>query len=63
MTKSLSDSEVATYRDRGYHFPINALSESEVAAFRGKLEAYEAETGGPIKGEMRHRSHVLLNRS
>ena len=35
-------------------------SESEVAEFRGKLEDYEARTGGPIKGEMRHRSHVLF---
>ena len=60
MTKLLSESEVTTYRERGYHFPVDALSESEVAGFRKKLEDYEAETGGPIKGEMRHRSHVLF---
>ncbi len=60
MTKLLSESEVASYRERGYHFPVNALSESEVAGFRKQLEDYEARTGGPIKGEMRHRSHVLF---
>jgi len=60
MTKLLSEDEVATYRARGYHFPVNALSGSEVAEFRGKLEDYEARTGGPIQGEMRHRSHVLF---
>ena len=60
MTKLLSENEVAGYRARGYHFPVNALSESEVAEFRGKLEDYEARTGGPIQGEMRHRSHVLF---
>jgi non-heme Fe2+,alpha-ketoglutarate-dependent halogenase len=60
MTKLLSDSEVAAYHERGYHFPVEALSESEVAEFRGKLEDYEAKTGGPIKGEMRHRSHALF---
>ena len=60
MTKLLSDGEVAAYRERGYHFPVNALSEREVAGFRGKLEDYEARTGGPITGEMRHRSHVLF---
>jgi non-heme Fe2+,alpha-ketoglutarate-dependent halogenase len=60
MTKLLSESEVETYRQRGYHFPIEALSESEVAGFRKKLENYETESGGPIKGEMRHRSHVLF---
>ena len=60
MTKLLNESEVAAYRERGYHFPVNALTESEVSEFRGKLEDYEARTGGPIKGEMRHRSHVLF---
>src|SRR3954462_9035282 len=60
MTKLLSENEVATYRERGYHFPVDALSESEVNEFRGRLEEYEAKTGGPIKGEMRHRSHVLF---
>jgi hypothetical protein len=52
--------EVAAYQDRGYHFPIEALSATEVADFRRKLEDYEAASGGPIKGEMRHRSHVLF---
>src|SRR3979411_478129 len=60
MTKLLSESEVATYRERGYHFPVNALSESEVNEFRGKLEGYEGRTGVTIKGEMGHRSHVLF---
>src|SRR5262249_45443775 len=60
MTKSLSEREVADYRERGYHFPVEVLSQNEVAEFRGKLEDYEARTGGPIKGEMRHRSHVLF---
>ena len=60
MTKLLSESEVTTYRERGYHFPVDALTESEVAGFRKQLEDYEARTGGPIKGEMRHRSHVLF---
>jgi non-heme Fe2+,alpha-ketoglutarate-dependent halogenase len=56
----LSESEVAAYRESGYHFPVDALSEGEVADFRGRLEDYEARSGGPIKGEMRHRSHVLF---
>jgi len=60
MTKLLNEDEVTNYRERGYHFPVNALTENEVGEFRGKLEEYEARTGGPIKGEMRHRSHVLF---
>ena len=60
MTKMLSESEVKNYQQRGYHFPVDVLTQSEVADFRGKLEEYEARTGGPIQGEMRHRSHVLF---
>jgi hypothetical protein len=60
VPKLLSEGEVAEYRDRGYHFPIDALSAGEVADFRRKLEDYEAGSGGPIRGEMRHRSHVLF---
>jgi len=56
----LSESEVKNYRERGYHFPVDVLSQTEVVEFRGKLEDYEVRTGGPIKGEMRHRSHVLF---
>ena len=60
MTKLLSEAQVAGYRERGYHFPVDALSADEVTEFRRKLEDYEAASGGPIKGEMRHRSHVLF---
>jgi hypothetical protein len=60
MPKLLSADEIAAYHDRGYHFPVDALSPSEVADFRHQLEDYEAVSGGPIKAEMRHRSHVLF---
>ena len=60
MTKVLTAAEVSAYHTRGYHFPIDVLSAAEVAKFRESLEAYEKSSGGPIKGEMRHRSHVLF---
>jgi non-heme Fe2+,alpha-ketoglutarate-dependent halogenase len=60
MPKLLSEDEVTAYRDRGYRFPIDALSAGEVADFRRRLEDYEAGSGGPIKAEMRHRSRVLF---
>jgi hypothetical protein len=47
MTKLLSDSEVAAYHECGYHFPVEALSESEVAEFRGKLEDLRGEDRPP----------------
>ena len=60
MTRTLTDQEVSKYRERGFHFPLDVLTETEVADFRGKLEDYEARSGGPIKAEIRHRSHVLF---
>jgi non-haem Fe2+, alpha-ketoglutarate-dependent halogenase len=60
VTKTLTDQDVSNYRERGYHFPVDVLSQKEVADFRGNLEDYEARTGGPIKAEIRHRSHVLF---
>ena len=49
MSKLLSDNEVSAYRERGYHFPVDALSASEVTGFRQKLEDYEAEAGARSK--------------
>ncbi len=60
MPKVLTAAEVERYDTTGYHFPIDVLSQSEVAACRRELESYEAKSGGPIKGEIRHRSHVLF---
>jgi ectoine hydroxylase-related dioxygenase (phytanoyl-CoA dioxygenase family) len=60
MAKVLTASEVEAYNTTGYHFPVDVLSPGEVADFRGKLEAYERSSGGPISGAMRHRSHVLF---
>jgi chlorinating enzyme len=56
----LSAADIAAYCRNGYHFPVDVLSADEVAGFRRKLEEYEAASGGPISGEMRHRSHVLF---
>ena len=60
MTKLLSEEAVARYRRDGYHFPIEVLSSAETRALRGKLEAYERSSGGPIAGDMRHKPHLYL---
>ena len=60
MTKLLTEEAVARYRRDGYHFPIEVLSEAETRALRGKLEAYERSSGGPIAGDMRHKPHLYL---
>lgn len=60
MPKVLTSAEVAAYNSRGYHFPVDVLTPAEVAGFRRELEAYEKNSGGPISGAMRHRSHVVF---
>lgn len=60
MAKVLSAAEVEAYETRGYHLPVDVLTPEEVAACRRQLEAYEARTGGPISGGMRHKSHLLF---
>ncbi len=60
MGKVLTAAEVGDYNARGYHFPVDVLSASEVRAFRAKLEDYEKKSGGPISGPVRHRCHVLF---
>jgi non-heme Fe2+,alpha-ketoglutarate-dependent halogenase len=60
MPKALNAEQVARYHETGYHFPVDVLSPSEVAYYRGALEDYERSTGGPIQGPMRHRIHVLF---
>ena len=60
MPKVLTTAELEAYHRRGYYLPVDALSDDEVAACRRQLEAYEVKTGGPIQGEMRHKSHLVF---
>ena len=60
MPKLLSDAEIAAFWRDGFHFPVRVLTDAEVRRFRGALEAYEAEAGGPISGNARHKVHLLF---
>lgn len=60
MPKVLSADAIGNYKRDGYHFPIDLLSEAETRELRRRLEAYEADTGGPIQGDMRHKAHLYL---
>jgi non-haem Fe2+, alpha-ketoglutarate-dependent halogenase len=56
----LSMAVVERYRRDGYHFPIDILTEVEAGECRARLEAYETQNGGPLKGELRHKPHLLF---
>ncbi len=60
MTKALSPQAVEQYRRDGFLFPVPALEREEALDYRRQLEAYETAHGGPLKGNMRHKVHLLF---
>ena len=60
MPKILTPDQIEQYHRDGYIFPIRVMSEDEATALRARLEAYEASTGGPLKGSIRHKTHLLF---
>ena len=60
MPKVLNAGQVAQFRRDGFVFPIRVMSEAAAAECRERLEAFERASGGPLKGELRHKSHLLF---
>jgi len=60
MPKVLTDAQVDQYRRDGYVHPIRVMSEAEAGKLRARLESFEASTGGPLKGDLRHKTHLLF---
>ena len=60
MPKILTEKQIAEYEENGLVFPVTIMSENDVKLLTKKLEAYEAESGGPIQKEWRHKVHLLF---
>lgn len=60
MPKLLTEAQVEQYRQEGYVSPVRVMSAEAADAIREQLEAYERETGGPLRGNLRHKSHLLF---
>jgi hypothetical protein len=61
MPKFLTQDQVDAYWRDGCIFPIRVMSEAQAAELRGRLEAFEKQAGGPLKGDLRHKSHLLFS--
>src|SRR5947209_7102762 len=61
MPKILSPQQIEQYHRDGCVFPVRVMSEAAAQAVRDKLEAFERSTGGPLKGDLRHKSHLLFS--
>ncbi len=59
-TKKLSPADVARFHQTGYHFPLRVLSAEEAQRYRARLEAFEAQNGGPLSGSLRNKPHLLF---
>ena len=60
MPKILSPEQIDTFSRDGCVFPIRVISAAEARAIRDQLEDFERSTGGPLKGDLRHKSHLLF---
>jgi ectoine hydroxylase-related dioxygenase (phytanoyl-CoA dioxygenase family) len=61
MPKILTQQQIDTYWRDGCVFPIRVMSAADAAEIRDRLEAFEKKTGGPLKGDLRHKSHLLFS--
>ena len=60
MPKILTQSQIDQYWRDGCVFPVRVMSEEAATELRARLEAFERETGGPLQGSLRHKSHLLF---
>ena len=60
MPKILTEAQIEQFRRDGCVFPIRVMSEAEALAIRSKLEDYERRSGGPLAGDLRHKTHLLF---
>jgi non-heme Fe2+,alpha-ketoglutarate-dependent halogenase len=61
MANVLSSSQIDQYLLDGCVFPLRVISESDAMALRKQLEVFEANSGGPLRGDLRHKSHLLFS--
>jgi len=60
MPKLLSDAQIAHYQAAGYVAPIRVMDAAAALEIRARLEEYEARQGGPLRGDIRHKAHLLF---
>jgi non-heme Fe2+,alpha-ketoglutarate-dependent halogenase len=60
MLKSLSPATREQYHRDGFLFPLRVLAGDEARAYRRRLETFESEHDGPLRGELRHKPHLVF---
>jgi hypothetical protein len=60
MPKLLSQAQIERFHEEGFLAPIRVMPEAEALDYRRRLEHFESRTGGPLAGDLRHKSHLLF---
>jgi hypothetical protein len=61
MPKILTQAQIDAFWKDGCVFPVRVMSEADAAEIRARLEEFEKKAGGPLKGDLRHKSHLLFS--
>jgi hypothetical protein len=61
MPKILTQQQIDRFWKDGCLFPVRVMSEADALEIRARLEAFEKKTGEPLKGDLRHKSHLLFS--
>lgn len=60
MLKILTQAQIDQFREQGFVSPIRVMPIEEALGYRRRLERFEATSGGPLRGDLRHKSHLLF---
>jgi non-heme Fe2+,alpha-ketoglutarate-dependent halogenase len=62
LDNALSTAQIAQYRDRGYVFPVPALTAAEATEVRAEIEDFERRSGLVAGNVIRNKGHLKLTR-
>src|ERR1700736_1776355 len=60
MPKVLTQTQIDQFHEQGFVSPIRVMSDAEALGYRSRLERFERETGGSLRGHLRHKTHLLI---
>jgi non-heme Fe2+,alpha-ketoglutarate-dependent halogenase len=60
MPKLLTPQQIDFFHQQGYVPKVRVMSAQQALAIRERLEEYERQSGGPLKGSLRHKTHLLF---
>src|SRR5450755_978361 len=60
VAQLLTPVQIEQFHEDGCIHPIRAIGEADALELRRKLEAFERDSGGALRGDLRHKSYLLF---